>query len=221
MRQKFHELGAKFLGDFLLVWRAIRAMDDTEQGSEEAQHLMRMIIPMAKWWSARQSVYSVRECMELMGGNGYIEDFVMPKLLRDVNVLPIWEGAGNIMVLDMLRASQKSNGLEIIIQQIRESASDSEQYGSLISENLDKLISTWKELEGMKDRDKIEATAKPLFEELILLYQMALMIEEKDDTSKAWINPALQFMASEFDGEIGIEEPISLQEVENLIAWDY
>ncbi|MDZ7714774.1 MAG: hypothetical protein U5J95_01035 [Balneolaceae bacterium] len=73
----------------------------------------------------------------------------------------------------------------------------------------------------MKDRDKIEATAKPLFEELILLYQMALMIEEKDDTSKAWINPALQFMASEFDGEISIEEPISLQEVENLIAWDY
>jgi len=60
--------------------------------------------------------------MELMGGNGYIEDFVMPKLLRDVNVLPIWEGSGNIIVLDMLRASKKSDGLNMIIEQIKEAA---------------------------------------------------------------------------------------------------
>jgi alkylation response protein AidB-like acyl-CoA dehydrogenase len=111
VREKFHELGSQYLANYVLVWRGLQAMDAAETGNEEEQHLLRMITPMAKWWSAEQAVYSVRECMELMGGNGYIEDFMMPKLLRDVNVLPIWEGSGNIIVLDMVRAARKSRGL--------------------------------------------------------------------------------------------------------------
>src|SRR5699024_4915545 len=175
IRQKFWELGAHYVADFLLAWRAIRAMDAAEEGDESARQLMRMLIPMAKWRTAEQSVYSVRECMELMGGNGYIEDFVMPKIFRDVNVLPIWEGSGNIIVLDMLRAAQKSEGLSIIIRQIKKAAEQSADHGAPMQQRLDQLLSAWQQLEGMDARDRIEATAKSLFKELIKLYQMALM----------------------------------------------
>ncbi|MDZ7682480.1 MAG: acyl-CoA dehydrogenase family protein [Fodinibius sp.] len=116
IREKFYELGSQYLATFQLVWRGLRAMDLAEVGDEREQQLLRIITPMAKWWAAEQSVYAVRECMELMGGNGYIEDFVMPKLLRDVNVLPIWEGAGNIIVLDMLRAANESRDWQLFLR---------------------------------------------------------------------------------------------------------
>src|SRR5699024_9060967 len=105
VRQKFHELSAQYFADVLLTWRTINAFDSAESGDRSEKQLLRMLVPMAKWQLAESGVYMVRECMELMGGNGYIEDFVMPRLLRDVNVLPIWEGSGNIIVLDMLRVA--------------------------------------------------------------------------------------------------------------------
>lgn len=221
IRQKFHELGSRYIADFLLVWRAIRAMDATEQGDEAEQELMRILVPMAKWKSAEESVYIVRECMELMGGNGFIEDFVMPKLLRDVNVLPIWEGSGNIIVLDILRASQKSDGLKLVIEQIREATDRSDTYSYVLKKRMDSLFSIWKELENIDDRDIIESTGKPLFKELIHLYQMALMIEERDEMSKRWIDPALEFMAKGLKGDLKVEQALSTEKVGELIGWDY
>jgi len=156
-----------------------------------------------------------------MGGNGYIEDFVMPKLLRDVNVLPIWEGSGNIIVLDMLRASKKSDGLNMIIEQIKEAAQKEGKSGSFINKKLGGLLSTWDKTKKSENQDVVEATAKPLFKELIHLYQMALMMQEKDDTSKAWINPALEYMVSIFKNDIDVEKPVSLQTIEALIGWEY
>lgn len=219
IRQKFHELGSRYVGAFLLVWRAIRAMDAAEEGRKEAKHLMRILIPMAKWHSAEQSVYLVRECMELMGGNGYIEDFVIPKLLRDVNVLPIWEGSGNIIVLDMLRAMEKSNGLELVIEQIRE-APYPEGYGNRAAKELDSLLSIRKKLDT-EHRDTIEATAKPLFEKLINLYQMALMAEERDKQSESWIDPSMEYLSSKDRKDIAIQQPPGLDLLDGLLGWEF
>lgn len=221
IRQKFRELGTRYVADFLLVWRAIRAMDAADQGDDEERHLMRILVPMAKWKSAGNSVYLVRECMELMGGNGYIEDFVMPKLLRDVNVLPIWEGSGNIIVLDVLRAAKKSDGFAIIIGHIRELAEESKSYGILIEERLEALLSVWNKLRKSDERDTIESTAKPLFRELIHLYQMALMIEEKDAENEQWMGPALYYLASSFAHQPKVEEAPNIDEVSSLMGWEY
>lgn len=221
IRQKFQELGACYVGDFLLVWRAIRAMDAAEQGNESERQFMRILIPMAKWRSAEQSVYTVRECMELMGGNGYIEDFVMPKLLRDVNVLPIWEGSGNIIVLDILRASQKSEGLQLVIQQIKEAAGQSDLYGKHLEQELSQIQKIQAELQDTEEREVIESTAKPLFEKLILLYETALMIRERDEINKQWMAPALDYRISSFEQGIKIEHPSSTETIRELIGWEY
>lgn len=221
IKEKFLELGAKYLADFLLVWRVLRAMDAAEQGDGNEQHLLRMITPMAKWWSAENSVYSVRECMELMGGNGYIEDFIMPKLLRDINVLPIWEGSGNIIVLDMLRAAEKSRGLEIILEMIEHAADHSSEYGGIIADKLSEMKILWKDIREMNDRDRIEATAKPLFKQLIRLFQMALIIEEKPSGDNKRYAIALNYLASTFNSKLGVQNPLEVNEIKTLIGWKY
>jgi len=221
IREKFYELGANYIGDLLLVWRALRAMDGAESGDEDEQQLLRMITPMSKWWLAEQAVYSVRECMELMGGNGYIEDFIMPRILRDVNVLPIWEGSGNIIVLDILRATQKSRGMEIVVDSIEKAASGSKEYGKLMIDSLDKIIKVWKSLEESDDREMIEATAKPLFKQLIQLYQMALIIEEQGDENSSRFSMALRYYSDMLNGGIRKRKPLSLSKIEELIGWKY
>ncbi|PAU95733.1 acyl-CoA dehydrogenase [Aliifodinibius salipaludis] len=221
IREKLLELGSKYLADFLLVWRGLRAMDAAEKGDEEEQHLLRMITPMAKWWSAENAVYSVRECMELMGGNGYIEDFVMPKLLRDINVLPIWEGSGNIIVLDMLRATEKSRGLDIIFEMIEQAADRSSDYGGILAEKLTEMKLVWKDIRELDDRDRMEASAKPMFKQLIRLFQMALLIEEAQSDGSKRYAIALNYLADTFDSTLSTHTPLDIEQIEMLIGWEY
>ncbi|WP_138429284.1 acyl-CoA dehydrogenase family protein [Fodinibius saliphilus] len=221
IREKFYELGSQYLANFLLVWQGIRAMDASENGNMRARHLLRILTPMAKWWSAEHAVYAVRECMELMGGNGYIEDFVMPKLLRDVNVLPIWEGSGNIIVLDMLRAARKSEGLSIVFEIIKEAAKSSKVYGDLLGNQLSEIKNVWKSIEEMESKDQIEATAKPLFKKLITLLQVALLIQEKRDSSSERYDIALSYFKRLLSSTLEQRSPRPVEEIEELIGWDY
>jgi len=220
IRQKFHELGSLHLANFLLVMRTIRAMDAAETGDKREQQLLRILIPMAKWWSAETAIYMVRESMELMGGNGYIEDFVLPKIFRDVNVLPIWEGSGNIIVLDILRAMRKSEGMNFLLEDIKKGIDNNTTLGSLIKTKLSDSEKLLNELSGI-DRDTVEATAKPLFRRIIHLYQMYLMIHETDEKSKEWTNYALQYMSSTLNNDLEVRSPLSVGQITKLVGWNY
>lgn len=154
----------------------------------------------------------VRDCMELMGGNGYIEDFVMPKLFRDVNVLPIWEGSGNIIVLDILRAIHKTDALEILVEEIR-SKSDKR-----MNSKLDKILAIIASFEG--DPDVTETTSKPLFELLIHLYQITLLKQELDEKNSGWIKPSIDYLTDELNPDIDLKRAPGLGKVAKLIGWD-
>lgn len=212
IREKFYELGTLYIAGFLLTWRAIRAMDKSENGDEDEKTLLRILTPMAKWWTAEKSVYIVRECMELMGGNGYIEDFVMPKLFRDVNVLPIWEGAGNIIVLDILRAINKTDALKVLVEQVKKHSS------AEMDARLDKTLALIASFDK-ETTDTIEPTAKACFEELIWLYQLSLMNAEKKHAGFEWIDPALRFMNRRNSERMTIKTAPDTKEIEKLIGW--
>jgi hypothetical protein len=66
-----------------------------------------MLTPIAKLYTAKLSVAGISEVLESFGGAGYIEDTGIPKLLRDAQVLSIWEGTTNVLSLDTLRAIEK------------------------------------------------------------------------------------------------------------------
>ena len=68
----------------------------------------RLATPIAKYWLTKQSNPVVREALECVGGNGYVEDSMMPRLYREAPLNAIWEGAGNVIALDIGRAAAKN-----------------------------------------------------------------------------------------------------------------
>jgi alkylation response protein AidB-like acyl-CoA dehydrogenase len=72
----------------------------------------RLLTPLAKLGTGKQCVAVASECMECFGGVGYMEDSGIPTVLRDAQVLPIWEGTTNVLSLDALRAMGRENALE-------------------------------------------------------------------------------------------------------------
>lgn len=218
VRDKLYELGSLHVANFYLCWRAIQALDASDSGNESEAALCRIITPMVKKWSAETAVYITRESMELMGGMGYIEDGVLPKIMRDVMVLPIWEGAGNIMVLDMLRAAQRSEGLKNVFAEIQKNAEHNPEYGSFLLDELKVAKAAWSEMGGL-EREELELKAKYFFENLTTLYQLALLVQKRDDKSAGWIDPAARFLKDRLKGNAP-QKVLKSAEIENLIAWE-
>ena len=221
IRTKLTELGALNVANFYLVWKAIELLDLADAGHEKEAQLFRLVNPMTKKWSAEMGVYITRESMELMGGLGYIEDGVMPKVMRDVMVLPIWEGSGNVIILDMLRAMSKSKGFEVMCNEISRVAKGNTTYGSFMQTELANLVSFAEKLKGMP-QDEMESSAKLFFEKLTSLYQISILIDALNDESKEWILPALAYLKEKY-APTGLQEvkPLSVAEVKGLIGWEF
>ncbi len=224
IREKLTELGALYTANFYLSFKAIQLLDIADGQStdnKQAAELLRLITPMLKKDAAETGVYIIRECMELMGGIGYIEDGIMPKLMRDVMVLPIWEGAGNIMVLDMLRASIKSKGLNLLLNNIQTQfakVAGSEELQTSLAE----IRTLAQQLLSTNNQETMELTAKPMFKRLTQLYQIAVLLEFRDNTSKAWIDPAIGFLINSIHPpKLGLQKTLHKEEVAQLIAWKF
>ncbi|MFN2466120.1 MAG: acyl-CoA dehydrogenase family protein [Candidatus Dormibacteria bacterium] len=85
-------------------------MEKADHGDAEKSRLLRVLTPMLKGYLADRARVVATEAMEVRGGNGYIEDWPNGRMLRDVYVHAIWEGSGNIMALDVMRALSKGAG---------------------------------------------------------------------------------------------------------------
>jgi alkylation response protein AidB-like acyl-CoA dehydrogenase len=97
---------AETQGAFLLAFRAAELLGRREAGvaTEQEQLLLRVMTPVAKLTTGKQAVAVASEVLEAFGGAGYIEDTGLPRLLRDAQVLPIWEGTTNVLSLETLKA---------------------------------------------------------------------------------------------------------------------
>jgi putative acyl-CoA dehydrogenase len=90
-----------------LAMRLARAFD--AQTDEAETELRRMMTPAVKYWLCKRGPPLAAEAMEVLGGNGYVEESVMPRLYREMPLNSIWEGSGNVMCLDVLRAISNSS----------------------------------------------------------------------------------------------------------------
>merc|ERR1712110_392017 len=120
---------------------------------QETYLLMRSLTPLLKLYTAKQGVAVSSEVMECFGGSGYIEDSEIPVILRDCQVLPIWEGTSNVMSLDMLRSLAKSKGKALKV--VLEDAAKISKMHPVIMKNIDKLAKFAKsgELNDVSSRD--------------------------------------------------------------------
>ena len=109
-------LEAEYRGAFLLAFELVELLGRDEAGEldDEQRALLRLLTPIAKLLTAKQAVTVVSECIEAFGGAGYVEDTGLPLLLRDAQVLPIWEGTTNVMALDTLLRGDQRPGLAAV-----------------------------------------------------------------------------------------------------------
>jgi len=112
-RDTLASLEAEREGAFLLAFRAVELLGLAEgpEASEAERALLRVVTPLAKLTTGKLAVAVASEVLECFGGAGYVEDTGIPRLLRDAQVLPIWEGTTNVLSLEALRALAAGQGL--------------------------------------------------------------------------------------------------------------
>lgn len=105
---------------FLLAFELVELLgcQENDEITDEQRALLRLLTPIAKLLTAKQAVAVVSEAIEAFGGAGYVEDTGLPALLRDTQVLPIWEGTTNVLALDALLRSDLGSGLAVILRRI-------------------------------------------------------------------------------------------------------
>ncbi len=122
MRAVLADLALEVEGAIALVMRLSRAFDHAATDAREAAYA-RLVTPAAKYWICKTAPGFIYEAMECLGGNGYVEESVLPRLYREAPVNAIWEGSGNVMCLDVLRALRRDKeASELLSDLTREAA---------------------------------------------------------------------------------------------------
>jgi putative acyl-CoA dehydrogenase len=144
--------------------RMARAFDRQDDAGETA--FRRLTTPAAKYWVCKRSITFAGEAMEVLGGNGYVEDSMMPRLYREMPVNSIWEGSGNVMCLDVLRALQRTPEAGEALRAELAAAKGADPRLDRFAASLDAS------LQARPD----EAAARHLAERLVLALQAALLV---------------------------------------------
>jgi acyl-CoA dehydrogenase len=121
-RETLAALAVQAEAAFALTARAMELQGRLEHGlaGEAEQRALRALVPVVKLLTGKDAVAHASEVVEAFGGAGYIEDTGIPRLLRDAQVLPIWEGTTNVLSLDLLRAEQRDEAVTALLEDVSE-----------------------------------------------------------------------------------------------------
>ncbi len=148
-----------------LSMRLARAFDAQEDESENL--LRRILTPVAKYWICKRCPTLVAEAMEVHGGNGYVDDGPMPRLFRQSPLNSIWEGSGNVMCLDTLRAmGRQPKSVEVLAAEIAPALGKNRAFDSFVAKLKD----------GLSNPQDIEIRSRELTQGIALAMQGALLL---------------------------------------------
>jgi alkylation response protein AidB-like acyl-CoA dehydrogenase len=121
-RATLADLAVEAEAGFALVARGMELLGRVEHGvaSEQEQRALRALVPTVKLLTAKDAVAHASEVVEAFGGAGYVEDTGIPRLLRNAQVLPIWEGTTNVLSLDLLRAQSREGAVTALLADLSE-----------------------------------------------------------------------------------------------------
>ncbi|MEU6551207.1 acyl-CoA dehydrogenase family protein [Streptomyces sp. NPDC046915] len=164
MRNVLADLALESEAATVLAMRLAAAYDD---GSERERALLRLAVPAAKYWVTKRCAPVVVEAAECLGGNGYVEEWGMPRLVRESPLNSIWEGAGNVQALDVLRALQREPGvLDAYLIEVGRARGADHRLDAAVKQ----LLAELGELEA------VEGRARRLVERLALVLQGSLLV---------------------------------------------
>ncbi|HEX4867098.1 MAG TPA: isovaleryl-CoA dehydrogenase [Acidimicrobiales bacterium] len=146
--------------------RLARAFD-AGAGDEHEQHLTRLVTPVIKYWTCKRAPQHAAEALECLGGNGYVEDFDLPRIFRQSPVNGVWEGSGNVICLDVLRALARSpEALDAYWDEVALAGGDDSRLDAAVTSLRAELA----------DLDAIEGRARRLVERLAVVFQASLLV---------------------------------------------
>ncbi|HKF73388.1 MAG TPA: isovaleryl-CoA dehydrogenase [Stellaceae bacterium] len=171
----------------LLAFRLARAYDRQDEAGEIA--LRRLLTPVAKYWICKRAPALALEAMEVLGGNGYVEESIMPRIYREMPVNSVWEGSANVICLDVRRAMEKSpEAIDAFLAEVRAAGG--------ANARLDRFIATLEtELHAARRTD--EGLARRLVGRMAVALQAALLVRH------APAPVADAFCASRLENEAG------------------
>lgn len=177
-------LQAELEGAFQLTFQAVRLLGREELGEldDEGRSRLRLLLPVAKLTTGKQAVAVASEVLECFGGAGYVEDTGLPELLRDSQVLPIWEGTTNVLALESFRAIQRADALRPFASDLRLRAESADH--PLLAEPARRAVQAaehalaWWEAAGRRRPEASEAGARRFALTLGRALSLALLVEQ-------------------------------------------
>jgi putative acyl-CoA dehydrogenase len=150
--------------------RLARAHDEDADDSERA--FRRLATAVAKYWVCKRGPAHAGEALECLGGNGYTEAFPLAMRYREQPVMAIWEGSGNVIALDVLRAMTREPASVAAFDAEIAAARGQHQ---LLDEHLDRLRQQWRELASV-DLDGAQLRARGVVESMAVALQASLLV---------------------------------------------
>ena len=200
------EMQLELRAGFLLAFRVVELLGKEECGeaTESDLQMLRFLIPIAKLYTARQAIAVASETVEAFGGAGYVEDSGIPRLLRDAQVLSIWEGTTNVLSLDALRAMERVDAFSVWVSDIRRRLSAVK--ATALRESAERVSRTVQRTEeyaaraSKSDKDFQQAGARAFSFAIARTEAATLLIEHADAVTEATAMTAAQrWCARELD----------------------
>ncbi|MHC5902365.1 acyl-CoA dehydrogenase family protein [Streptomyces sp. S6] len=164
MRGVLADLALESEAATVLGMRLAAACDD---GGERERALLRIAVPAAKYWVTKRCSPVVVEAAECLGGNGYVEESGLPRLVRESPLNSVWEGAGNVQALDVLRALRREPAaLDAYLREVGQARGADHRLDAAIKDLLTELA----------DLSGVEARARRLAERFALVLQGSLLV---------------------------------------------
>lgn len=170
-------LSLELEGAMAFAFETAGALDRLDTGDANARPLLRILTPLVKLWTAKLAVRAASESLELVGGNGYIEDRVLARLYRDAQVLPIWEGTTNVLTLDCFRAIAREGALDPFVNDMaRRDGCWKQPFGAALEAEVRRLADDAREI-AKGDGEGWTLAARPWCERAARVYQAVLLGE--------------------------------------------
>ncbi|MFD0269745.1 acyl-CoA dehydrogenase family protein [Streptomyces sp. NPDC127106] len=146
---------------------ALRLAAACDADTDRERAFLRIAVPVAKYWVTKRCTPMVAEALECLGGNGYVEESGLPRLLRESPLNSIWEGAGNVQALDVLRVLRREpQALDAFLREIGQASGADHRLDAAVRGLLTELA----------DLTGIEARARRLAERMALVLQASLLV---------------------------------------------
>jgi len=149
-----------------LMMRLAGAFDDEEQRA-----FRRLALAVAKFWCCRRAIAVVAEALECHGGNGYVEESILPRLYREAPLNSIWEGSGNVNALDVLRAmSREPESVEAYFAEVERGTGADRRFDAALAQVR----------QDLSDPAGAEARARRVVERMAVVLQASLLLRHGD-----------------------------------------